>query len=89
MNPVPRRRFRSSSILLALSMALGLIPLAAASRKEAPKAESAAPEGKKSFDEVVKNHEKLEGIFTVYRSPEHFYLDLPNEWLGKPLGLAG
>ena len=86
---VPRRSIRTSSIICALTMALGLMPSTAASRKQTPPAASAAPEAKKSFDEVVKNHEKLEGIFTIYRSPEHFYLELPNEWLGKPLGLAG
>ena len=89
MIPASRHRLIASSIALALVMALGLIPLTAASRKAAPKADSAPPEGKKPLDEVVKNHEKLEGIFTIYRSPEHFYLDLPNDWLGKPLGLAG
>jgi len=83
------RLLRPALVALILLMALGSTPLSAAPKKETAKPEGGAGDGKKSFDEVVKNHEKLEGIFPIYRSSEHFYLDLPDEWLGKPLGLAG
>ena len=85
-----RRSLRPSLIALLLLLALGPAALLAASKKEAAKGAAGSPgDGKKSFEEVVKNHEKIEGFFTLYRSPEHCYLDLPDEWLGKPLGLAG
>jgi hypothetical protein len=87
--PLPRL-LRPALVALILLLALGSASLPAApKKKDAGKPESAASDGKRSFDEVVKNHEKMEGIFTLYRSSEHFYLDLPAEWEGKPLGLAG
>jgi hypothetical protein len=73
---------------LLLILATSLTPLHAARKKDAPEG-GPGGEGKKPFSETVKNHEKLDGLFTVYRNPEHFYLDLPQEWVGKPFGLAG
>jgi len=86
----PHRIFMSA-LLLALVTSLLIVPPAGAARGKGDekKPEAAAPAGKKPFSEIIKDHEKLEGIFTLYRSPDHFYLDLPDEWLGKPLGLAG
>jgi hypothetical protein len=38
---------------------------------------------------VVKDHEKMRGILTLYRSPEELLADIPDSMLGKPLGLSG
>ena len=86
----PLHRTNLTRLVIAfLVLGMGLALAAAAPKKSPEKAGGGAPEAKKPFSEVVKDHEKLEGIFTLYRSPEHIYLDLPDEWLGKPLGLAG
>ncbi len=48
----------------------------------------AAKKGQKPFDEVVKDAEKSEGFFTVYRSKDHFYFEVPEAAFGTDYCLA-
>ncbi|HEU5181602.1 MAG TPA: zinc-dependent metalloprotease [Candidatus Polarisedimenticolia bacterium] len=89
MNPPLRRTLPALAAALVLILATGVTPVDAAKKKAVPEGGPGGGEGKKSFAEIVKNHEKLDGLFTAYRNPEHFYLDIPQEWIGKPFGLAG
>ena len=88
----PRRRCFTlvSMLTLPVVIALAALPVSGSPRKDAA---HAAPQStgtaKKPLAELVKDHEKMDGILTLYRSPEHLYADVPDTLLGKPLGLSG
>lgn len=42
-----------------------------------------APEKPKTFEEVVKDHEKIEGLFTFYRKKNDLYMEIRPDQLGE------
>jgi hypothetical protein len=73
---------------LMLCMTLAAASAAAAPRRKDPAPPEQGGRGK-PFAQIVKDHEKLEGILTLYRGPEHLYAEIPQDLFGRPLGLTG
>ncbi len=89
-SPVSARRY-VSLVLSFLILTLPAVSASAGPRKgeKDPAAGGPGAGGKRPFEEVVKDHEKMEGILTLYRSPDQLLAEIPDSILGKPLGLAG
>jgi len=85
-----RRPRNAPTPIILFLLALAFLPAAESPRKsgDEPENRGGSP-GKRPLADLVKDHEKLEGILTLYRSPEHLYADIPDSLLGKPLGLSG
>ena len=58
------------------------------SKEKADGEKQAAKPGEKPFEEVVKDAVKHEGFFTVYRSKEHVYFEVPDAALGTDYCLS-
>jgi hypothetical protein len=61
-------------------------PKPAAADKDAK--EAPTPPGEKPFGEVVKDAKKSEGCFTIYRSKDHVYFEVPEQAIGTDYCLS-
>ncbi|MCS7224614.1 MAG: zinc-dependent metalloprotease [Armatimonadetes bacterium] len=60
-------------------------PVSEQKKEEPPKEEKKPPD---KFAEIIKDAQKEEGLFTVYRKENRFYLELTSDQLDKPYILA-
>ena len=104
MPPVSRhpvRRARGFVFAFALVLTAAILGLPAGARlamakdsqpeatKQKPEADKPAPKrGERPFDETVRDAEKSEGFFTVFRSKDHFYFEVPERVLGSDYALS-
>ena len=80
----------TGSILIALSLVVGLSGTAEAKKRKGKDSKTEAPSAKaeKSLAEIVEGADKIEGLLTFYRKPDKLYLELPADLEGAPLGFA-
>lgn len=55
--------------------------------EEKEKVQPGLKAGQKPFSELVKDHEKLTGLFTVYKGKDTLYFEIPFSAIGRPYGL--
>lgn len=73
-----------SVFFLACSLCLGFPQEQPKQEKPAEKAEAKPPEPKeKTFDEIVKDAKKLEGLFTLYQKEDKLYMEILPSQFGK------
>ena len=88
--------FASALVLTVATLGLTAVPRLALGKDSSPEASKQKPEadkpapkrGEKPFDETVKDAEKSEGFFTVFRSKDHFYFEVPERVLGADYALS-